>query len=51
MRNVLTVIVPAVASTQQYVVARHCPPLAPQILAGLATLAASIADDAPQGAA
>jgi len=50
MRNVLADILPAVASTPQYVVARHCPPLAPQILAGLATLAASIADDAPQGA-
>jgi len=50
MRNVPPVIVPGVAITPQYVVARHCPPLAPQILAGLATLVASIADDAPQGA-
>jgi len=49
MRNVPTVIVPGVASTPQYVVARHCPPLT-QISAGLATLVASIVEDALKGA-
>ena len=50
MRNVPPVTVPGVAITPQYVVARHCPPLETPMSARLATLVASIADDAPQGA-